>query len=390
MYLLSLSTAVFAFLVSVPCSSSSRRLLHFLINFEQTLFTLLFGPNYIFVMRYLHCQLISLYSSALKRWYLYEHEDNGIKYYTLTPPLPPSFYTITHMYIHGGGYCVHTSTEVLAGLRLLQPRAETSRVCFADYPLCPSSSTAEALASIKKYYALVSSTSQSCVISGDSAGANLALRLLLSLDVQPLGCILISPWLDTTFDSRFPIYEQERDYMSESFVRSFRTLIERGGGEHPSMSQLLLAVKNNPTKMSRVVILAGGRERMLWESVALHLASGGLSDVFVGEGGHDFCLSRALGDGGSAEEAWRVVAEKVEGWRVEVLGGGEGKEEWEEVGEVDDDDEGLDMADEEEEEDGESDEDEGEFPEVKKWVDELGKAKGAKGSRTRSKSRPRT
>eukprot|EP00518_Triparma_eleuthera_P003452 CAMPEP_0182457166 /NCGR_PEP_ID=MMETSP1319-20130603/2808_1 /TAXON_ID=172717 /ORGANISM="Bolidomonas pacifica, Strain RCC208" /LENGTH=116 /DNA_ID=CAMNT_0024655577 /DNA_START=165 /DNA_END=512 /DNA_ORIENTATION=+ len=115
-----------------------------MINFDQTLFTALLGTGYVYLMRSVHCRLIKLWSEALKLLYLHSHEEDGVTYYTLKPHhASDGPYELTHMYIHGGGYCVHTATEVMAALRLLQATAggRRARACLADYPLCPEHTT---------------------------------------------------------------------------------------------------------------------------------------------------------------------------------------------------------------------------------------------------------
>ncbi|HKR68507.1 MAG TPA: alpha/beta hydrolase [Streptosporangiaceae bacterium] len=111
----------------------------------------------------------------------------------------PSAVTVVHF--HGGGYCVGSAGTVRSWAAHLSA-AVGCTVVLPEYRLAPEHPYPAGLEDARAVLdALTAETGAgSLVLSGDSAGAGLALALSLSArnDGQelPAGCILLSPWLD--------------------------------------------------------------------------------------------------------------------------------------------------------------------------------------------------
>jgi acetyl esterase/lipase len=111
------------------------------------------------------------------------------------------------IHFHGGGYCVGSARIPRAWAAQLS--AQTGcRVVLPEYRLAPEHRHPAALDDARAVVSALGAgaTPGSVVVSGDSAGAGLALALVLSMRDQghelPAGCILLSPWLDLGRDRR--------------------------------------------------------------------------------------------------------------------------------------------------------------------------------------------
>ena len=113
----------------------------------------------------------------------------------------------TVVHLHGGGYCVGSARTARSWAAQLSARTGC-RVVLPQYRLAPEHPYPAGLDDARAVLAalLGDAKPDSLVVSGDSAGAGLALALLLSRQQsgaeQPAGCILLSPWLDLSRDRR--------------------------------------------------------------------------------------------------------------------------------------------------------------------------------------------
>ena len=111
----------------------------------------------------------------------------------------PSAVTVVHF--HGGGYCVGSAGTVRSWAAHLSA-AVGCTVVLPEYRLAPEHPYPAALEDARAVLAALTGETGagSLVLSGDSAGAGLALALSLSIrdggQELPAGCILLSPWLD--------------------------------------------------------------------------------------------------------------------------------------------------------------------------------------------------
>ena len=108
------------------------------------------------------------------------------------------------LYCHGGGYS--TGSSLYARTLTIKLSASTSMdvLCF-DYRLAPEHPYPAALEDALRawdYLMLLGYGARDVVVTGDSAGGNLALALVLKLREQkrllPRGLVLMSPWTDLT------------------------------------------------------------------------------------------------------------------------------------------------------------------------------------------------
>jgi acetyl esterase/lipase len=124
---------------------------------------------------------------------------NGIETEVVTAGGAAPERTVVHF--HGGGYCVGSARTVRAWAAHLSARA-ACRVVVPEYRLAPDHPHPAALDDARDVMkALLGDAAPgSVVVSGDSAGGGLALSAILELRDAgadlPVGCILLSPWLD--------------------------------------------------------------------------------------------------------------------------------------------------------------------------------------------------
>jgi epsilon-lactone hydrolase len=128
----------------------------------------------------------------------------GVPAEVVSSPAADSQQTVVHF--HGGGYCVGSARMVRPWAAHLSAQAGC-RVVLPEYRLAPEHPFPAALEDARAVMRALSGGAAPgpVVVSGDSAGAGLALALLLSLRDEgepPAGCILLSPWLDLGRDRR--------------------------------------------------------------------------------------------------------------------------------------------------------------------------------------------
>ena len=134
-----------------------------------------------------------------------EQTFGGISAEVVTARNAVSQRTVVHL--HGGGYCVGSARTARSWAAQLSARTGC-RVVLPQYRLAPEHPYPAGLDDARAVLAalLGDAKPDSLVVSGDSAGAGLALALLLSRQQsgaeQPAGCILLSPWLDLSRDRR--------------------------------------------------------------------------------------------------------------------------------------------------------------------------------------------
>jgi epsilon-lactone hydrolase len=108
------------------------------------------------------------------------------------------------LYLHGGAY-YFGSPETHRALTVELARSSNAAVFALDYSLAPEHPFPAALQdALRAYRTLLDRgmAPQSIVVAGDSAGAGLALAMLIALreagDPLPSGAVLFSPWADLT------------------------------------------------------------------------------------------------------------------------------------------------------------------------------------------------
>ena len=111
-------------------------------------------------------------------------------------------YVILHC--HGGGYSTGSSLYARTLTTKLASSTSMDVICF-DYRLAPENpypAASEDAMKVWNYLMLLGYGARDIIVTGDSAGGNMALALLLRLKQEerllPRGLVLMSPWTDLT------------------------------------------------------------------------------------------------------------------------------------------------------------------------------------------------
>lgn len=188
------------------------------------------------------------------------------------------------LYLHGGGYAWgslkshrHLVSEV--------GRAAAMRTLALDYrraPECPFPQGLED--AITGYRFLLDSGFDPCriAIAGDSAGAGLAVALLVRLKElempQPACALLLSPWVDMTATADSYSRNAHRDPVLNREIMHF--LAEQYLGKRPRQTPLASPVFADLNGIAALTIFVGATEALLDDALALARAAG-LADVSV-------------------------------------------------------------------------------------------------------------
>jgi len=207
----------------------------------------------------------------------------------------------TVVHFHGGGYCV--SSAAMARTWAAQLSARTGcQVVLPEYRLAPEHPFPAALDDARTVLAALASEVPltSIVLSGDSAGAGLALSLLLALRdggaELPAGCVLLSPWLDLTADRRTDARLVRRDILlNPAWLEACAAAYAgRAKLDHPAISPLLAAHDGLPP----LLIQAGSDEVLApdAERLAASASAAGVDVTCTRWPGmwHDFALQADL------------------------------------------------------------------------------------------------
>ena len=241
---------------------------------------------------------------------------NGVKAEVVTAGGAAAERTVVHF--HGGGYCVGSARLARAWAAHLSAQA-ACRVVVPEYRLAPDHPYPAALDDARDVLkALLSDVARgSVVVSGDSAGAGLALSAVLALRDAgaelPAGCILLSPWLDLGRD-RWAAPELVR----RDVVLSPRWLLAcalaytgRPNWADPSVSPLRAAHASLPP-----LLIQAASDDLLAPDAGLLAASASAAGVNVTytrwpRMWHDFALQPGLlaaADSALSQAAWFVRA----------------------------------------------------------------------------------
>ena len=201
--------------------------------------------------------------------------------WTSTPAANPSEVIL---YLHGGGYAWgslkshrHIASEV--------GRAATMRTLALDYRRAPESPFPQALDDAVSGYRFLLDAGfkpRQVAVAGDSAGAGLAVALLVRLKElglpQPACALLFSPWVDltATADSyrrnakRDPVLNRETmQYLADQYL-----------GDRPRETPLASPQFAELSGIAPLAIFVGTTECLLDDAIALARAAG-LADVGV-------------------------------------------------------------------------------------------------------------
>jgi acetyl esterase/lipase len=220
----------------------------------------------------------------------------------------------TVVHFPGGGYCVGSARLPRAWAAQLS--AQTGcRVVLPEYRLAPEHPHPAALDDAREVMSALAAeaTPGSVVVSGDSAGAGLALALVLSMrDVGqelPAGCILLSPWLDLGRDRwAVPDLVRQEAVLSPGWLDACaRAYADPSTWADPSVSPLCAVLAGLPP-----LLIQGAASELLApdaESLAVGALAAGVDVTYTRwpRMWHEFVLEPgwlAAADSAVAQAAW--------------------------------------------------------------------------------------
>jgi len=224
----------------------------------------------------------------------------------------------TVVHFHGGGYCVGSPGLARAWAARLSARTGC-QVVLPDYRLAPEHPHPAALDDALDVAAalLGDAGAGPVVVSGDSAGAGLALATALTVRKKNqkafAGCILMAPWLDLGADRREDPGLVRRDVvLSPDWLEACaEAYASRPAWSDPSVSPLYADHAGLPP-----LLIQGGSDELLAPDAERMAASASAAGVDVTytrwpRMWHDFALQPgmlAAADSALAQAAWFVRA----------------------------------------------------------------------------------
>lgn len=183
-------------------------------------------------------------------------------------------YVVLHC--HGGGYSTGSCLYARTLTSKLAASTSMDVFCF-DYRLAPENPYPAALEDAMKvwnYLMLFGYGARDVILTGDSAGGNLALALSLKLKAEgrllPRGLVLMSPWTDLTSSGEsFESRESLDPVLNKPYIdRMVSAYAEGQNLEDPMISPLFGDFRGFPPTYIQV----GENEILLSDSVRLHQA----------------------------------------------------------------------------------------------------------------------
>ena len=181
-------------------------------------------------------------------------------------------YVILHC--HGGGYSTGSSLYARTLTSKLAESTSMDVLCF-DYRLAPEHPYPAATEDAMKawnYLMLSGYGARDVILTGDSAGGNLALSLVLKLKeegrILPGGLVLMSPWTDLTSSGKSFTTKAELDPVLDSAYidRMIHAYAEGQNLKNPFISPLF----GNFDGFPPTYIQVGENEILLSDSLRLH------------------------------------------------------------------------------------------------------------------------
>jgi epsilon-lactone hydrolase len=222
----------------------------------------------------------------------------------------------TVIHFHGGGYCIGSGRMSRSWAAHLSFQAGC-RVVLPEYRLAPEHRFPAALHDGRAVMSalLAEVGSGSLVVSGDSAGAGLALALVLrtrdSGGELPAGCVLLSPWLDLGRDRRAVAERVRRDIVLDP---DWLDACARAYADPAAWSDGLVSpIRAEHGGLPPLLIQAGTEELLAQDAglLAAGAAAAGVDVTYTAWPGmwHDFALQAGLlsaADSAVAQAAWFI------------------------------------------------------------------------------------
>lgn len=183
-------------------------------------------------------------------------------------------YVILHC--HGGGYSTGSSLYARTLTSKLATSTSMDVLCF-DYRLAPEHPYPAAIEDAMKawdYLMLLGYGARDVIITGDSAGGNLALALVLRLKKQgrilPRGLVLMSPWTDLTSSGKSYVSKADVDpVLDKDYLNQ---MIDAYAGDRDLKNPMISPLFGDFTGFPPTYIQVGENEILLSDSLRLHQA----------------------------------------------------------------------------------------------------------------------
>lgn len=183
-------------------------------------------------------------------------------------------YVILHC--HGGGYSTGSSLYARTLTSKLAASTSMDVLCF-DYRLAPEHPYPAALKDAMKawnYLMLLGYGARDVIVTGDSAGGNLALALCLKLKeegrILPRGLVLMSPWTDLTSSGKSFVTKAELDpVLDREYIDH---MVEAYATGEDLKNPLISPLFGDFTGFPPTYIQVGDNEILLSDSLRLHQA----------------------------------------------------------------------------------------------------------------------
>lgn len=180
------------------------------------------------------------------------------------------------LHCHGGGYSTGSSLYARTLTSKLAMSTSMDVLCF-DYRLAPEHPYPAAIEDAMKawdYLMLLGYGARDVIITGDSAGGNLALALVLRLKKQgrilPRGLVLMSPWTDLTSSGKSYVTKADVDPVLDK--EYLDRMIEAYAGDRDVKNPLISPLFADLTGFPPTYIQVGENEILLSDALRLHQA----------------------------------------------------------------------------------------------------------------------
>ncbi len=183
-------------------------------------------------------------------------------------------YIILHC--HGGGYSTGSSLYARTLTTKLASYTSMDVLCF-DYRLAPEHPYPAAIEDAMKawnYLMLLGYGARDVIITGDSAGGNLALALVMRLKEEgrllPRGIVLMSPWTDLTSSGESFVEKAEVDpVLDKEYIDC---IVQAYAGEEELSNPMISPLFGDFRGFPPTYIQVGENEILLSDSLRLHRA----------------------------------------------------------------------------------------------------------------------
>lgn len=173
-------------------------------------------------------------------------------------------------HIHGGAFFLGSLNTHRGFMSDLAVRTQM-QILHLDYPLAPEHPFPAALDSIYSVYCQILEQGiqpKDIIVSGDSAGANLALSLTLKLrgidaEKMPGGLMLLSPLLDLSLTSESLRYNQQHDALLSLDVLETGIAYYVPAGNDPSQPEYSPLYAEDFTGLPPTLVQVGSKEILL-------------------------------------------------------------------------------------------------------------------------------